>query len=178
MKAPSTIQTPRLVLRRPRVGDAEAIFARYASDREVTRYVGWPVHASVEDTRSFLAFSDAEWEHWPAGAYLVFARAGGALLGSTGLSFETPQRAMTGYVLSRDAWGQGYATESLQAMIDLAPTCGVRRLYAICHVDHAASYRVLEKCAFVREGVLRRHSIFPNLSPGEPADVLCYAMTF
>ena len=100
------------------------------------------------------------------------------LCGATGLSFETPERAMTGYVLARDAWGQGYATEALQAMIDLAPGCGVRRLYAICHTAHAASVRVLEKCGFAREGVLRRHSIFPNLSPDEPSDVLCYAFTF
>lgn len=178
MKAPDTIQTPRLVLRRPRPEDAEAIFARYASDPEVTRYVGWPVHASVEDTRQFLAFAAAEWEHWPAGPYLVHARAGGTLLGGTGLAFETTQRAMTGYVLARDAWGRGYATEALQAMTDLAPSCGVRRLYAICHTEHAASSRVLEKGGFTREGVLRRHSIFPNLSADDPADVFCYAVTF
>ena len=178
MKAPSTIQTPRLVLRRPRLEDAEVIFARYASDPEVTRYVGWPVHASVDHTRTFLTFTEAEWDHWPAGAYLVFGRSGGALLGATGLSFETPYRAMTGYVFARDAWGKGYATEALQAMVDLAPTCGVRRLYAICHVDHAASSRVLEKCGFTREAVLRRHTNFPNLAPGDPSDVLSYALTF
>lgn len=178
VKAPQVIQTPRLVLRRPRPEDAESIFARYASDRDVTRFVGWPVHTSVDDTRSFLAFSEGEWELWPAGPYVVHARAGGALLGSTGLAFETPHRSMTGYVFARDAWGRGYATEALQAMVDLAPGCGVRRLYAICHTEHAASFRVLEKCGFAREGVLRRHSIFPNLSPGEPADVFCYALVF
>ena len=63
-------------------------------------------------------------------------------------------------------------------MVDLAPTCRVRRLYAICHTDHAASYRVLEKCGFAREGILRRHTVFPNLAPGEPADVYSYALTF
>ena len=63
-------------------------------------------------------------------------------------------------------------------MTDLAPSCGVRRLYAICHTEHAASSRVLEKGGFTREGVLRRHSIFPNLSADDPADVFCYAVTF
>lgn len=177
MRAPELIQTPRLVLRRPRRQDADAIFVRYASDPEVTRYVGWPVHRSPEDTRHFLSYADAEWEAWPAGAYLVHARAGGDLLGATGLTFETPQRAMTGYVLARDSWGRGYATEALQAMVDLAPVCGVKRLYAICHTDHAVSARVLEKGGFAREGVLRKHTVFPNLSD-EPADVLCFALTF
>ena len=178
VEAPDLIYTPRLVLRRPRPEDAESIFARYASDPEVTRFVGWPVHTSVDDTRRFLTFSAGEWEQWPAGPYVVHVRAGGSLVGATGLSFETPQRAMTGYVLARDAWGQGYATETLQAMVDLAPGCGVRRLYAICHTEHAASVRVLEKCGLAREGVLRRHSIFPNLSPEQPSDVFCYAITF
>jgi RimJ/RimL family protein N-acetyltransferase len=59
-------------------------------------------------------------------------------------------------------------------MVGLAPPCGVKRLYALCHVDHAPSYRVLEKCGFTREGVWRRHSEFPNLAPGQLADVLCY----
>ena len=94
------------------------------------------------------------------------------------MSFEMPQRAMTGYVLARDAWGQAYATETLQAMLDLAPGCGVRRLYAIGHTEHAASARVLEKCGLAREGVLRRHSIFPSLSPEQPSDVFCYAIMF
>jgi RimJ/RimL family protein N-acetyltransferase len=123
----------------------------------------------------FLKFSDAEWDRWPAGPYLVFARADGALLGGTGLGFETPLRAVTGYVLAKDAWGQGYATEALTAMVDLACRFGIVRLYAICHSEHRASSRVLEKGGFSREGTLRRHTEFPNLSPGEPCDVFCYA---
>src|SRR5438876_12388274 len=51
VRAPDTIDTPRLILRRPRASDAEAIFSRYASDPDVTRYVGWPAHKSVDDTR-------------------------------------------------------------------------------------------------------------------------------
>jgi RimJ/RimL family protein N-acetyltransferase len=76
VKAPERLETRRLVLRRPRMDDAEWIFARYASDREVTRYVSWPVHASVDETRAFLAFCDSERERWPAGPYLVHSREG------------------------------------------------------------------------------------------------------
>jgi ribosomal-protein-alanine N-acetyltransferase len=82
---------------------------------------------------------------------------------------------MTGYVLARDAWGHGYATEALRAVVDVAANTSVRRLYALTHPDHSASWRVLEKCAFEREGLLRGHTEFPNLHPGEPSDVLCYA---
>ena len=175
MTGAETLETSRLLLRRPRAGDAEILFARYASDPDVTRFVSWPRHETIADTRGFLAFSDAEWERWPAGPYLVLSRADGTLLGSSGLGFETPYRAATGYVLARDAWGCGYATEALRAMVGLAPRVGVQRLYALCHVEHRASERVLEKCGFEREGILRRHAEFPNLAPGVAADVLCYA---
>jgi len=60
-------------------------------------------------------------------------------------------------------------------MIDLARMFQLRRLYAICHVNHRASARVMEKGGLVREGVLRRHTVFPNLGP-VACDVLSYAI--
>jgi len=175
-RGPETLTTGRLLLRRGRSTDAEAIFRRYASDPEVTRLVGWPRHTRLEDTRGFLEFDAGAWERSPAGGYLIESRATGALLGSTGFLFETPYRAMTGYVLARDAWGLGYASEALGAIVEAAPPLGVRRLFAVCHHEHRASARVLEKCGFAFEGVLRRYAVFPNLDPLEPQDVLCYAM--
>jgi ribosomal-protein-alanine N-acetyltransferase len=172
--APERIETARLVLQRPRPDDADAIFRRYASDPDVTRYLSWPLHVSVEHTRAFLAFSDEEWRRWPAGPYLVWSRDAGRLLGSTGLTFEAPDRATTGYVFARDAWGHGYATEALEATIDIARAAGVRRLQALCHVDHRQSARVLEKCGFAQESVRREFAEFPNLTPGTLSDVFEY----
>ena len=177
-RAPETLTTARLRLRRPRPVDADAIYARYSSDPDVTQLVGWPRHTSVDDARGFLQFDAGQWERWPAGSYLIEALDTGVLLGSTGLLFETAYRAMTGYVLARDAWGRGYATEALQAMVDAAPSLGVRRLFALCHHTHRPSARVLEKCGFSLEGVLRRYAMFPNLDPRDPHDALCYAMLF
>jgi RimJ/RimL family protein N-acetyltransferase len=170
----TVIETQRLLLRPPIPEDAEAIFERYASDAEVTRYMGWPRHVSIRDTQAFVGFSRAEWARWGVGPLMAFDRDSGALLGSSGLVLETADRATTGYVFARDAWGRGYATESLRAMVALAAQFKIARLYALCHVDHQASWRVLEKCGFQREGVLPRHLVFPNLSP-EPLDVFSYA---
>ena len=76
-RAPETIETDRLLLRRPKQSDAQAVFHRYASDRDVTRYLSWPTHRNVADTLAFLSWSDAEWDRWPAGPYLVLERNGG-----------------------------------------------------------------------------------------------------
>jgi RimJ/RimL family protein N-acetyltransferase len=176
MKAPDRLETPRLILRRPGQRDVDAVFARYASDVDVTRLLSWPRHQSIDETQAFLELSEAEWERWPAGPYLVESREDGSLLGGTGLAFETPYRAATGYVFARDAWGKGYATEALTAMVGLAGSLGIVRLYALCHTGHRTSSRVLEKCGFAREGLLQKHTVFPNLHPTEPCDVFCYAI--
>jgi RimJ/RimL family protein N-acetyltransferase len=133
------------------------------------------MHTSLRDTEAFLAFSQAEWTKWPVGPLLITSQSDGAILGSTGLAFEASYRASTGFVLAKDAWGSGFASEALAAVVKIAAAQSVRRLYALCHVQHEKSVRVLERCGFVREGILHKHTVFPNLGVLEPQDVYCYA---
>jgi len=173
MKAPLRLNTERLVLRKPTLADAPEIYRRYANDPEVTHFLSWPRHEALDATRAFIQFSDAQWSGSAAGPYLI-ELGSGLLLGSTGLELETPERAMTGYVICRDSWGRGYATEALRAMIALAGQLGVHQLSAICHVRNAASKRVLEKCRF-------KHTAdvvvaFPNLLPGESGEARRYEL--
>jgi ribosomal-protein-alanine N-acetyltransferase len=171
---PLQYETDRLRLVRPYPADADEVFARYASDPVVTKYLGWPRHRTVEDTRGFLAWSDQQWLRFPAGPYLIRARADDRLLGSTGFTFNDEGSAMIGYVLARDAWGLGFGTEALSGVIDIARTIGVHGLYAFCHPGHAASIRVLEKCRFVRDDSSVVTMTFPNLEGAVDIDVLCY----
>lgn len=181
VKASEKIETARLLLRRPKQSDAQEVFHRYASDRDVTRYLSWPTHRSVADTFAFIRMSDEEWRRWPAGPYLVMAKdkgIGEELVGSTGLFYKGATRAITGYVFAKDAWGQGYATEALDAMVNVARQTGVERLEAICHAEHTPSAHVLEKCGFTREEVRREHFVFPNLRPQKKSDVFSYVRSF
>jgi RimJ/RimL family protein N-acetyltransferase len=98
------------------------------------------------------------------------------LVGSTGLFYKGTTRAVTGYVFAKDAWGQGYATEALLAMVNVAQQTGVQRLEAICHAEHTPSAHVLEKCGFTREEVRREHFAFPNLKPQKKSDVFSYVL--
>ena len=176
MNAPKRVRTNRLVLRKPSMADAEAIFARYAADAKVTKYVAWPRHQSVEETRAFLCFTESEWNRWPAGPYLIESRLDQQLLGGTGFAFESRSVAMTGYVLARDSWGRGYATEALMAIVNVARELKVRQLYALCHPDNTASVRVLEKCDFLLEQRLEQFLEFPNLTPNSREDCLRYVL--
>ena len=189
MTAPTRVETARLVMTVPRPDEAAEVLARYAADPEVTRYLGWPTHETVADTEGFMSFSTSQWEREGMGPYLIRSKANGLLLGSTGLGLakagpgggtdrahraHRAHRAMTGYVLAKDAWGQGYATESLGAMVDVARTIGIVSLSALCHPEHQASVRVLEKCEFARDLRWTKQIVFPNLASGAPQDVWCY----
>lgn len=164
------LATARLTLRRPTADDVDAILA-YASDAEVTRYLGWPRHTSAADTRAFLVFADAAWRDDGVGPYLLVLRETGAVIGSTGLARRAGDVAETGYVLARASWGRGLATEAVQAMVALAATLGIRTVVAHVHPAHAASMRVLAKCGFTRAAAPIALA-FPNLAPVPQAAVV------
>ena len=50
------IETKRLILRPFELDDAESMFNNWASDEEVTKYLTWNTHKSIEETKSVLAF--------------------------------------------------------------------------------------------------------------------------
>ena len=169
------IQSARLRYRRPELSDSTEIFARYSADPDVTRYLGWPRHQSMADTHGFVRFSDSEWDRWPAGPLLIESKDTGQLLGSTGLMFESATSAAVGYVLAKDAWGHGFATETVTAMTTLAGSVGVTRVFALCHPQHRASARVLEKGHFLLNASFVPAQ-FPNLESGDRGEALMYLL--
>jgi RimJ/RimL family protein N-acetyltransferase len=176
VNAPVQIDTGRLRLTPPRRNDAADIFERYASDPAVTRYLGWARHRTMADTAAFLDVSDAQWQADGVGPYLIRAKDDERLLGTTGLALEPGAGAMTGYVFAKDAWGKGYATEALTAMVALARNLQLSRLHAFCHADHRPSWHVLEKCGFTRDARWTKHTQFPNLGSDAPQPVLRYVL--
>jgi ribosomal-protein-alanine N-acetyltransferase len=170
------ILTERLRLRPPSESDASQIFARYAQDAQVSRYMSWVPHQSIDDTLRFLRKVECENAKGRSMRFLIFSRESGELLGSVGGAIEQ-HRMQFGYCLARDAWGHGYATEAARAFVAAAleiPT--LWRIQAFCDVENCASSRVLEKIGLEREGTLRRYMVLPNLG-NEPRDVHCYAKT-
>jgi ribosomal-protein-alanine N-acetyltransferase len=175
MNPPETFQTERLILRKPRMDDAPAIFEAYAQDPEVTRYLVWKPHEDVCETEQFLS---ACLELWHAGkdfAYAITLKEEKKLIGMLGLH-PMNLKVEVGYALARPYWGKGYMTEVLCAVIDWVFTQpDIFRVQAICDVENIGSARVMEKAGMPREGLLRRYVLHPNIS-AEPRDVYMYAI--
>lgn len=54
-KGTAAIETSRLLLRRFRNSDAPAVFANWANDEMVTKYLTWPPHKSVAVTEKVIS---------------------------------------------------------------------------------------------------------------------------
>ncbi len=161
----------RVVLRAPRLDDAEELFASVASDPEVTRYMSWTPHPGVDETRRVITelFNVGTERNW-----LIQGRDSGEIIGTCGFRAGQAHSRDFGYCLGRRWWGERIMPEVaglLIAEMESDPT--VYRISAICHVDNTRSARVLEKSGLSLEGRLVRHTVFPNLS-SEPQDVLQY----
>ena len=173
---PDTVETLRLLLRRPVPSDAEAIFQAYAQDREVTRYLVWVPHSSIETTQKFIAFCQDRWTSAVAFPYVITGKQDGQLLGMIEVR-PNGHRADFGYVLAREYWGNGFMPEAIAALAGITLRMpAIYRMEATCDVENKASARALEKAGFSREGLLRRYMIHPNISP-EPRDSFLYALT-
>lgn len=58
---PGEFETARYHLRRVELNDAKAIFDSYATDADVTRFLGWKPHRSLADTFTLLEMAAAKW---------------------------------------------------------------------------------------------------------------------
>ena len=174
MPVPEQLRTARLLLRTPQLSDAEAIFANYATDPKVTRYLVWRPHADLAQTRTFLESRLKGWETGQALAWAITLPPDDRCIGMIDLRLGTG-KADIGYVLSRAYWGRGLMTEAVRAVVDTAFRLpDIYRVWAVCDVDNVASARVLEKAGMEFEGILRRWVLHPGVNP-VPRDCRCYA---
>ena len=149
--ATAVLETERLVLRAPLLGDAPAI-ARLANDRRVAENAARIPHPyTIADAESFIASANI-----PGGevSFAITQRDDETLVGMCGLAAATASSAELGYWLGVPFWGNGIGTEAVRAAIDHAFTeLGLEALAAGARVTNPASRRVLEKCGFQWTGV-------------------------
>lgn len=154
------IETDRLILRPFRVEDAQAMYENWASDCEVTRFLTWPVHESLEVTREILAswvaqYTENNYYHWA----IVLKENGDQPIGSIGAveQKEATEMVHIGYCIGRRWWRRGITSEALQALIRFfMEEVGVNRVEARHDSNNPNSGKVMEKCGMRQEGILRQ----------------------
>ena len=139
------LRTDRLVLRRARTGDLEAIHA-VLSDERAMRYWSNGPHAELAETERWLdsmITSPAE----VSDDFVVTL--GGEAIGKMG-AWRLPE---FGFILRSDHWGRGYATEAMRAFLDhMFRTRGIDFLIADTDPRNAGALRLLANHGFVETG--------------------------
>lgn len=172
---PEQLVTERLVLLKPRMDNASAIFNGWAQDEEVTRYLTWRAHQQIEQTQEFVRSCLSAWENQTRFPYMITLKETGEVIGMIDPRIEGP-RVGIGYGAAPAHWGKGYIPEATRAIIDWAfQQPSIYRVYATTDIENTASRRVLEKVGMQCEGILRKYILHPNRSD-IPRDSYIYAI--
>jgi ribosomal-protein-alanine N-acetyltransferase len=163
----------RVVLREWTGADGGDVRA-YAEDPEVVRYL---IRASTELlAEPALAIAEAQKSPRTEYGLAVIDRDSDGVVGSAEVYVDSVRhhRGEIGYILRRDVWGQGLATEVGELLLRFGlDDLRLHRLWASCDPANAASIRVLEKVGMQYEGLLRHQYLAHD---GSWRDAVVYAV--
>ncbi len=140
---PHTLHTERLTLRQFQEEDFET-YRKIVADPEVMRYVGAGKPLSAASAWQNLALVIGHWQLRGYGLWALELRDRPGLIGRAGLYFPEGWPGLEiGWLLQREAWGHGYATEAALAVRTLArDTMPEQGLISLIHPKNHRSVRV------------------------------------
>lgn len=144
----SFIETNRLLLRRFVIEDADKMFDNWANDSEVTKYMTWNPHESVEQTKAILKMWIKDYEKPNTYRFAITLKQTNELIGSIDVVDYVNGYPEIGYCLSRKHWNKGYMTEALKSFVIYLSDKGYKEIVIEADVRNIGSNRVIEKCGF------------------------------
>lgn len=160
-KGTKRLETERLILRQAILEDAKPMYENWAKDPEVTAFLTWPPHSSVDVSRVVLenwvaCYQDQNYYQW-----MIVLKELDEPIGSISVVSlnDLVASAEIGYCIGRNWWHQGIMTETLQAVMDfLFEDVGMNRVEAKHDINNPNSGAVMRKCGMKYEGTLRQAS--------------------
>lgn len=144
--------------------DAQEIHS-YASDKNVKRYIGWPLMKTLDETRNYIV---EMLRRESAGTHLyasIVLKSTKIIIGTAMIfNFDhEAKHAEIGYVFDSRYWGKGYGTETVALMNGFAfDSLNLHKLHARVVGANIGSIRVLEKNGFMLEGRLKDYHFIDN----------------
>ena len=143
----STITTSRLTLR-PFTQDDDKYLHRIMNQPDILQYFPRTDPPDLERVRKIIEHQLTHWEKHRLGWWAVVPQGQTELIGWNGLQYlpETDE-VEVGYLLSKQFWGQGYATEGAKASLEFGfEKLGLEQIIGLTHPENMASQNVLKKC--------------------------------
>lgn len=142
------IETERLILRYLNDKDLESVFNNYANDDDVTKYLTWSAHKTIEDTQNAFKFWQDESPELKKYHYFIELKETHELIGSCAVVKFNDGIPEIGYVLGKKWWNKGIMTEACKKLIDILIEDGYSKILIKAVEDNIGSIRVIEKCGF------------------------------
>jgi RimJ/RimL family protein N-acetyltransferase len=147
-----TVETERLLLRKPRAEDAPGLLEAFA-DPEAMRYIGDGSTTDLAGAEQAVERWLERWRSWGIGMFVAVRKEDECVLGRVGFLRWDPEKwevggseTEIGWGLAREHWGKGYAPEAALALRDWAfEERGLTRLISLIQHGNLASARVAEK---------------------------------
>lgn len=155
-----TLETERLILRQlTKATDAQAIFDNWASDPEVTKYLMWKPHESVEVTKKYFGdriprYEEKDFYSWG----IILKEYGDNPVGTIAVVEKDDEIRMVhiGYALGRVWWNQGIMSEAFARVIKFFfEEVKLNRIESRHDPNNPGSGRVMMKCGLKYEGTKR-----------------------
>ncbi|MGC6767663.1 GNAT family N-acetyltransferase [Enterococcus sp. LJL51] len=153
--------TERLNIRRFTENDGPSLF-NYLSKEEVVHFEPYPPFTKEQSDKEALRRAQDK-------SFWAVCLNDGTLIGNLYFSKGEFDTWMIGYVFNNEYWGQGYATEAVNAIFDYGfQEWGVRRIIALCNPLNTPSWQLLERIGMRREGELKQNVFFNMDEQGKP----------
>lgn len=159
-----TLQSSRLIFRALTLDDAEDIFS-YAQNEEVSQYVFWDSHKTIDDSIQFIKETIQEYQKEKKLMWGVVLKNTNKLIGTCGFMsyYKTNKCLEIGYAFNQKYWHKGYAKESLSTIINYAFNhLDAIRIQGICVLENIGSKKTMLSCGMEFEGILQDNFIKNN----------------
>jgi len=161
------VETERLVLRQPEASDVQPMFEIH-QDPDVVRFLGSGTPGDITVAWRNVAMMIGHWQMRGYGPWIITRRDDSAIIGRAGIwHAEGGPGVELGWMIRRDAWGLGFATEAARAALEWAwHHVNTDRIVSVINADNRPSLRIAEKLG---QSLERRDSV-------NGSDVLTFAI--
>ena len=169
------LQTEHLTLRQLRFEDVYDYYERLGSDGEVTKYMIFEPHQDIGETLQFIEQTLQRYDEGGCYRWAIALREDDTVIGVFELlRFDEEQESCSfAYMLGKEWWGRGFATEAMKAAFRFAgEELDIRKITGDHMAPNGASGAVMAKAGMTKTGVIpgkyEKH--------GQIYDAVCYEL--
>ena len=153
-----TIETERLILRRFRYTDDEAMLKYWIADEKIQSLYSEPTYTTKEAVKELLDKYIASYEKEDYYRWAIIEKISGECIGQIAYFLVDNKNnfAEIEYCIGSDYQCKGFATEATKAVIEYGfNKINLHKIQICTKTINIPSKRVIEKCGFTYEGTLR-----------------------